>query len=133
MIAYADTSALPFADAAPVARLAIGESMDHDEFLLLQSNERWTILGSTAHASVAEARERAAQLAPGVEQQWIDRPLTNEDAAAYLDELWKDQKCSFCGRRPDQVTRIVQNGDARICDICIREFRERLSSDGTEN
>jgi len=108
---------------AYAARLAIGESMDQEEFLVLVCDERWSVVEKTAYASVEKAK------ASHPEVEWVDRPLSQDDVSPYLDELWKDQKCSFCGRRPDQVTRIVENGDARVCDICVREFREKLNTE----
>ena len=129
VIAYAvnsDAHASRLAIAEPMDASADG-SMDDAEFMLFECDERWSVIEKTAHASV----EKAKASRPGVE--WVDRPLSQNDVSAYLDELWKDQKCSFCGRRPDQVTRIVENGDVRVCDICVREFRERIATDVTEH
>jgi hypothetical protein len=59
--------------------------------------------------------------------------VTKRQAAAFLKALWKGQECSFCQRRPDQVDKIVAGRDGvRICDICIREIREKMNETGPD-
>ena len=42
--------------------------------------------------------------------------------------------CSFCGRRSDQVTKIVlESENARICDVCIRQCNEIITAEEIEN
>jgi hypothetical protein len=41
------------------------------------------------------------------------------------DEL-EEEKCSFCGRSAFDVERMLVHGDARICNICIKEFHASL-------
>jgi hypothetical protein len=36
-------------------------------------------------------------------------------------------RCSFCGRSAFDVERLVRQGEARICNICIKEFHARLN------
>lgn len=43
-----------------------------------------------------------------------------------LDEELEVARCSFCGRSAFEVDRLVAQGGARICNICIKEFRARL-------
>jgi ClpX C4-type zinc finger len=43
-----------------------------------------------------------------------------------LDEELEVARCSFCGRSAFEVDRLVAQGDARICNLCIKEFRARL-------
>jgi len=49
---------------------------------------------------------------------------------SYLRQLWKGQECSFCGRRPDQIEKMVARGRrVRICDVCVREIGEMMNAD----
>jgi hypothetical protein len=43
-----------------------------------------------------------------------------------LDEEFEEEKCSFCGRSAFDVERMVVQGGARICNVCIKEFHARL-------
>jgi hypothetical protein len=43
-----------------------------------------------------------------------------------LDEELEVARCSFCGRSAFEVDRLVAQGGARICNICIKEFHTRL-------
>jgi hypothetical protein len=131
---YAFTSGLPFhtgAELRRVPRLAIGCSVHHPEVLLLFCDERWKTVRVSAHPSVADAKRRAEAAYAGVE--WVERPVSAEQASEYLDTMWKDEKCSFCGRRPDQIAQIVQHGTARICDLCVREFHARIASEESQH
>jgi ATP-dependent Clp protease ATP-binding subunit ClpX len=39
-------------------------------------------------------------------------------------------KCSFCGRREDEVTRLVAGAAAHICDACIGKCVSVLEAHG---
>ncbi len=41
-------------------------------------------------------------------------------------DLWKEMSCSFCGRRPDQVSQMIERRGARICNFCVAEFKGQL-------
>jgi hypothetical protein len=43
-----------------------------------------------------------------------------------LDEELEVARCSFCGRSAFEVDRLVAQGGARICNVCIKEFHARL-------
>jgi len=144
VVEYAGTAELIFAghselfvDGVELGRvpwLAIGEGLRAGEqVLLLHCDEAWNVIGMSAHASVIEAKTRAERLYPGVADAWVQRAISRAEAVAYLDEISRDEKCSFCGRRPDEVARIIQRGDARICDFCVRGCHELLQSDSLEN
>ncbi len=40
-----------------------------------------------------------------------------------------EARCSFCGRKPDEVERIVGVPTARVCNECLKICKEILSSD----
>lgn len=49
------------------------------------------------------------------------------DLAEEVEEKLEVAKCSFCGRTAFEVERLVAQGGARICNICIKEFHARLN------
>jgi hypothetical protein len=111
-----------------VPRLAIARLAA--DVLLLHCSTTWKVLGTAAFASASEAERSAARTYPGISRKWQRMRVTKRQAEAFLKALWKGQECSFCQRRPDQVEKIVAGrGGVRICDICIREIREKMNDD----
>jgi hypothetical protein len=138
---YACTEGLPFAgsrlsvDGVAVGRapaLAIGRQLQDAEVLLLHCDDEWDVAGVSAHASIADAEADAERTYPGIAGRWIDRPVSDEEAVHYLQILWAGETCSFCGRRPDEVTKMVAGGDTRICDLCIRDAHSRIAAERAE-
>ena len=125
---YASTAGLPFTgiELERVPGLAIGRQLRDPEILLLHCDEEWDVLGTSAHPTIAEAEAKAARIYPGIEDRWIDRPVSDEEAVQYLQILWAGETCSFCGRRPDEVTKMVAGGDTRICDLCTANTTENV-------
>ena len=114
-----------------VPRLAIARSAAG--VLLLHCSPTWKVLGTAAFASASEAEQSAERTYPGIARKWQRMRVTKRQAAAFLKALWKGQECSFCQRRPDQVDKIVAGRDGvRICDICIREIREKMNETGPD-
>lgn len=131
-VRYSGSSSL-FVDGkelGPVPRLAICQDEPGAGVLLMHCDDEWEMLGVAAYASVADAKKKAERIYPGVSKLWIDRKVTEEEAAIYLQREFEDEleiaKCSFCGRTAFDVERLVGQGDARICNICIKEFHGRL-------
>jgi hypothetical protein len=54
-------------------------------------------------------------------------PDDDLDPEEELDEEFEEEKCSFCGRSAFDVERMVVQGGARICNVCIKEFHARLN------
>jgi hypothetical protein len=102
-------------------RLAIGETLETAEILLFHCDDDWGVVSTKGYASVVEARAEA--------DHWIDADVSKEEAIAYLEEEAADFKCSFCGRRPDQVKNLLARGDARICNFCIADFAKKLAAE----
>jgi hypothetical protein len=55
--------------------------------------------------------------------------VTAQEVARYLDEVWGNQRCSICGKQPDQVERLITKNGVRLCDTCIQEFHRMLDKD----
>lgn len=73
-----------------------------------------------------EARRSAERDYPGVSRRWRRVEVTKRQVESYLRELWKGQECSFCGRRPDQIEKIIEKRRVRICDICVRKIGDLM-------
>jgi hypothetical protein len=98
--------------------------------LLLHCTRAWKVLGVAACASVSEAERSAERSYPGISRKWQRTRVSKRQSEAFLKALWKGQECSFCQRRPDQVEKIVAGrSGVRICDICIREIRSKMSDE----
>jgi hypothetical protein len=77
------------------------------------------MLGCSAHESVSEAKGRAERVYHGVSTRWVEANVSRDAADAYLNELFADQRCSICGKRPDEADSLIQSGSALICDRCV--------------
>jgi hypothetical protein len=94
--------------------------------LLFHCNRNWKVLGCSGHGSVAAAKKKAEWIYPGLSRRWITANVTKKQARRSLDELWRDKRCDFCGKRPDQTEQIIAKVGVGICDGCIEEFHKML-------
>ena len=110
----------------PVPCLAICQPFDKNNVLLLHCDRDWTVLALAEYSSLTEAKKFADRIYRGVSQCWVKPGPRSAEAASEGDGGEADLRCSFCGKRPDQVNQLIEKGNARICDICIEEFHETL-------
>jgi hypothetical protein len=110
----------------PAPCLAICQKLKATEVLLFHCDSDWTVLGAGFYAAVSEAKKRAERIYPGISPCWIDAQVTEDAAVRWLDEMWGDRRCGFCGRRPDEVAQIFGRGAVHICDTCVTEFHKAL-------
>ncbi len=106
--------------------LAICEDKKPPGVMLFHCNSEWTVLGCSAHGSIAEAKDRAERIYPGLSARWVNAHVTEAQAERYLDELFDDARCSFCGKRADQVGQLFEGDRVRICNHCIADFHGKL-------
>ena len=122
-----------FVDGKEIGRvpcLAICQARTAPEFVLFFCDSDWSMLGVATYDSVANAKKRAERIYPGSSARWVEAHFTEEEAIRYLNEIWADQICSFCGKRPDETltTTFQGNGSVRICGKCVA----RMYTDLTE-
>ena len=98
--------------------LAICEEKKTGGVLLFHCTTDWTVLGCSAHKSVADAQVHAEGIYKGTSSRWVDANVSRESAEAYLDELFGEDRCSVCGKRPDEVDSFVQGRSVRVCNDC---------------
>lgn len=114
----------------PVPRLAICQSLGETTFMLFHCDDDWNMLGISGHASIAKAKARAERIYAGVSACWIDRQVTEADAAAYIEQECGHERCRFCGRLPVDVERlVVHERGGPICGACIEELHEFICDD----
>jgi ClpX C4-type zinc finger len=134
---------LLFVDGQEVGRvpcLAICEQTTNKEALLFHCDCDWNTLGCSAHASTDEAKARAEQIYAGISTCWIAVEVSKEAAEAYqseirkpheeeVEELRSSARCSFCGRKFDEVNdmHINEQENAFICALCVEEFYRHRS------
>ena len=108
----------------PVPRLAIGRTLAAGEFTLLHCDAEWDVLAQVPCASADAARQRAEVTYAGLAQKWETISFTDAEVDAFLDDEDRGLICSFCGRHPHEVARIVTgHRGAAICEICIKALR----------
>jgi hypothetical protein len=112
-----------------VPRLVIAEALEGAGVVLLYCDDEWRVVAATRMRSPSHAKTRAERTYPGVSRLWVDAGVSKADAVAYAEEESRDFKCSFCGRRPDQVRNLLAQGDARICNFCVAEFTRSLAAE----
>jgi hypothetical protein len=109
--------------------LAIALDDEHREVLLLHCRRTWSIVGMAGYHTIREAKRRAERNYPGISKKWVPTGVTKRQAAAFLKRVWKGEECSFCGRWPLDVQRMVVAKNARICNICVEQFTEWARTD----
>jgi hypothetical protein len=133
-VAYSGRSYLFVAgtELGPVPRLVIGQT-EQGEVLLVHCDDNWEVLGIAGYATVAQAKERAERIYPGVSACWVAKQVTAGGPSGNQTEATcAALECSFCGRSADQVVQMIEAGNvrtartARICDSCIVECYEML-------
>ena len=113
-------------EVGPVSRLAIGRDNERGA-LVLHCSRTWNVLGIARHAGIKEAKRRAERIYPGLSAKWLKTGVSKRQAKAYLDKALKGVECSFCGKRPDQIDQMVSKGNARICNVCVRDIAAMMS------
>jgi hypothetical protein len=111
-----------------VPRLAICELLETRAALLFFCDKDWNSLGVTEHDSVESAKKRAENEYHGIAAKWVTAKVTKEDAINYMEEQFKDQQCSFCGKLPDEVQQVFASSSACICSDCVAELYQQLGS-----
>ena len=121
--------------------LAICENKKLSDVLLFHCDSKWNTLGCSGHQSVAEAKAKAERIYAGISALWVDAGISKQTAEAYLNRQFGSERCSFCGKRPDQVDQMWQETrrdrpsdrqsgqrkqKVRICDRCVTGFYDTL-------
>jgi len=116
-----------------VPRLAICENLGKNiGVLLFHCNNKWEVLGTSGSDSVAATRQLAERNYPGIGKKWVRLGTTKKAALAYYDSLEGMRICSFCGKRPFEVTGFVEGRRATICRGCIEMYYQAFCDVGTD-
>jgi hypothetical protein len=107
-------------------RLVIAEGLEAADVVLLYCDDEWSVLTAAGMRSTADARARAERTYPGVSRLWVDAGVSRAQALAYAEKASRDFKCSFCGRRPDQVRNLLAQGELKFTKPGIVEPREAV-------
>ena len=112
----------------PVACLAIAQDLKTGEIMLLHCDEEWDVLGrGGGYDSTAKAKTSAERAYHGVSSCWMDAKISHEEALKFRDEMWAEQRCSFCDKIPPDFNKMIERNNVRICDLCIAEFQKILA------
>jgi ClpX C4-type zinc finger len=131
-VGYTNGHGLQFVDGEDIGRvpcLAICVSRAPSEVLLSFCDKSWNSVAVSVHDSAANAKRRAEKIYPGSAAKWAEAKVSEAEVQRYLDKMYKDFRCSFCGKRGDLVGQMfASNGTAQICDECVAEFNAGLSN-----
>lgn len=109
-----------------VPNLAICQNFNETEFMVFHCNSEWEVLGVAAgYGSTQEAKERTERSYHGITSKWVASGYSREEAVKYVENQFKDQSCSFCGRTPLQF-QAVAGDSVRICNHCVDSFYEAM-------
>ena len=113
-------------EVGPVPCLVIGR--DNEEgVLLFHCSRSWRDLGVTRYDDVKEAKRRAEKIYPGLSSKWRKTGISKRQAKANFEKVWRGTECSFCGKRPYQIEKMVSKDDVRICNVCVDEIAAMMS------
>ena len=106
--------------------LAICKNKISNGVLLFHCRRDWSVIGCSAHESVATAKKRAGRIYSGLSTCWRESHVTKDKAERFLNKLFGETRCSCCGRRPDQIGRLFSKGRALVCGSCVEELHEMM-------
>src|SRR5260370_17562817 len=106
--------------------LVICQTLNASDVLLFHCDSEWEVLGTASYNSVAEAKSRAELIYHGASSCWVPAHVSEEEASKYLDEMWGDLRCGFCGKRPDELKQLFGSGKAHISYNVITELHVPL-------
>jgi hypothetical protein len=114
-----------------VPALAICENLGpQPDILLFHCDDDWNVLGSSGAETIDGAIQLAERNYPGLTPRWVSLDNPVAAALAYFDEVFGG-RCSFCGKRPFEVTGLIQSENAAICRNCVETFFHRGGSSDT--
>jgi len=88
----------------PVPCLAIAQELETGVIMLLHCDQEWSVLGLGGnYESVSEAKAKAERAYHGVSVRWVETKVTEEEALKFIDEVWSDERCSFCDKIPPDI------------------------------
>lgn len=117
----------------PVRCLAITQDLRTGEISLLHCGAEWEVLGLGGnYDTIEQAKSRAERAYHGLSSLWIDANVSRDEALKYVDEVWGDERCTFCGKNVSDVALMMTRDDARICDSCIDKFYEAIREHRTK-
>jgi len=112
--------------------LVIAKYRKDDEIMLFHCDEEWNTEGAAGYDSVEEAKQKAERAYEGISAHWKETGYTEEQTESYLDEVFSDDVCTFCAKRPDQADYFYGSGRGRICEECIMQFYDLLQAQKAE-
>jgi hypothetical protein len=111
----------------PVPCLAICHDPETKEFLVVHCGADWDVQGiAGGYTTPEKAKEAAERMYQGISAKWSETNYTEEDVEKFLEEAYSESRCSFCGKRSDQVRTMFRSVTAGICGECITTFYQSL-------
>jgi hypothetical protein len=113
-----------------VPRLALSRQ-DEGGTLLMHCGSTWNVRTAFSYPSVLEAKKAAERRYPGSSARWVRVDTSKAKAEAYLNRVYRGRTCSFCRRRPDQVSQMFHSrrDGAKVCEVCVGKMTAFLGAE----
>jgi ClpX C4-type zinc finger len=116
--------------------IAICQDFKSLEYVIELCTSGWEPLARVpGYDLIEKAKARLERSYHGVSAKWIRAEMTFEEARALRRLDLREDSCSFCGRTPLEMNRMVATEDhfVRICDRCIDRHYEMIHRDDKPN
>lgn len=109
--------------------LAICHDSRTNEFSVAHCDGEWEVKGiAGGYSSPEKAKEAIERTYQGISTKWTETGYKEEDVARFLEDTYAEFKCSFCGKRPDEVKSMVRSSTANICNECVVDFHKDMGA-----
>jgi hypothetical protein len=116
-------------EAVPCLAIAVNLGKDIGP-LLFHCDSTWEVLGTSGGPTIDATKLRAERNYPGVATRWVELNTTVEEALRHYDEMSGALRCSFCGKRPFEITGLVEGKGVAICRGCVEDFYQGFHESG---
>ena len=106
-----------------VPKIAICQNIGGSTFMIFHCGPNWEAIGVQGdYPNLPDAKSRIEESYLGLHSKWIASSFSREESVEYVKKIFKGEECSFCGRIPPEVERMVGKNEVRICNHCIEKF-----------
>lgn len=114
-------------EAGPAEKIAICQNGPGDYLLLLCDSE-WNSYACAGADTLQELVAEAERWYEGVSSQLVYTNFNAEEDRDHMHTYFKGEKCSFCGRLPNEVEHMFRAESASICSGCISRIHSSIHS-----
>ena len=107
---------------------------DDDEIVLFHCDDQWEVIGVSGRGTnLPDAKAAVENGYRGIAAKWIDTGISVDEARAWLEQQYPEDKCSFCGRLPFEFEAAFGGHRSTICGDCVRQYFAMLPKDDADD